>query len=59
MIEDRENITWQPISFLPQIAEMIDGMLGVIKQLGEILHRILSNARHHKTHNQYLDQRGI
>jgi len=27
MEENKENITWQLISFLPQIAEMIDGML--------------------------------
>ena len=27
MDKNSEKITWQPISFLPQIAEMIDGML--------------------------------
>ena len=27
MEANKENITWQPLSFLPQIAEMIDGML--------------------------------
>lgn len=28
-------------------------MMGVIKQLGEILHRILSNVRHHKTYKKF------
>ncbi len=32
MEENKENITWQPISFLPQIAEMIDGMLDAAKE---------------------------
>jgi len=27
MEENKKHITWQPLSFLPQIAEMIDGML--------------------------------
>ena len=27
MSDHKQNVNWQPISFLPQIAEMIDGML--------------------------------
>lgn len=37
MTEDRENITWQAISFLPQIAEMIDGMLDASRETFEPL----------------------
>jgi hypothetical protein len=29
---EEKNITWQKISFLPQIAEMIDGMLDAAKE---------------------------
>ena len=40
MEENKENITWQPLSFLPQIAEMIDGMLDAANEtygpLGQI-----------------------
>ncbi len=32
MGKNRENITWQPISFLPQISNMIDGMLEAAKE---------------------------
>ena len=32
MGKNRENITWQPISFLPQISNMIDGMLDAAKE---------------------------
>ena len=32
MGKNRENITWQPISFLPQMSNMIDGMLDAAKE---------------------------
>jgi hypothetical protein len=32
MGKNRENINWQPISFLPQISNMIDGMLDAAKE---------------------------
>ena len=50
MKEDRENITWQPISFLPQIAEMIDGMLEASRETFEPLCQI-------KVHDDYTIKR--
>jgi len=38
---------------IPMDAKTFTTSLGVIKQLGEILHRILSNDRHHKTYKKY------
>ena len=32
MGKNRENINWQPVSFLPQISNMIDGMLEAAKE---------------------------
>lgn len=40
MEENKKNITWQKISFLPQIAEMIDGMLDAAKETYEPLCQI-------------------
>ena len=40
MGKNRENITWQPISFLPQISNMIDGMLDAAKETYEPLCQI-------------------
>jgi hypothetical protein len=40
MGENRENINWQPISFLSQIAIMIDGMLDAAKETYEPLSQI-------------------
>ena len=40
MGKNRENITWQPISFLPQISHMIDGMLDAAKETYEPLCQI-------------------
>ena len=40
MGQNRENITWQPISFLPQISNMIDGMLDAAKETYEPLCQI-------------------
>lgn len=37
---EEKNITWQKISFLPQIAEMIDGMLDAAKETYEPLCQI-------------------
>ena len=39
-MNDRENINWQPISFIPQIADMIDGMLDASKETFELLSKI-------------------
>ena len=50
MTEDRENITWQPISFLPQIAEMIDGMLDASRETFEPLCQV-------KVHDDYTIKR--
>jgi hypothetical protein len=50
MNEDKENITWQPISFLPQIAEMIDGMLDASRETFEPLCQI-------KVHDDYTIKR--
>lgn len=50
MKEDKENITWQPISFLPQIAEMIDGMLDASGETFEPLSQI-------KVHDDYTIKR--
>ena len=50
MKEDRENITWQPISFLPQIAEMIDGMLEASRETFEPFCQI-------KVHDDYTIKR--
>lgn len=40
MGKNRENINWQPISFLPQISNMIDGMLDAAKETYEPLSQI-------------------
>ena len=40
MGKNRENINWQPISFLPQIADMIDGMLDAANETYEPLCQI-------------------
>ena len=40
MGKNRENITWQPVSFLPQISNMIDGMLDAAKETYEPLCQI-------------------
>jgi hypothetical protein len=40
MGKNRENITWQPVSFLPQISNMIDGMLEAAKETYEPLCQI-------------------
>jgi hypothetical protein len=40
MEHDKENINWQPISFLSQIAGMIDGMLDAAKETYEPLRQI-------------------
>lgn len=37
---EEKNIIWQKISFLPQIAEMIDGMLDAAKETYEPLRQI-------------------
>lgn len=50
MTEDRENITWQPISFLPQIAEMINGMLDASRETFEPLCQV-------KVHDDYTIKR--
>ena len=42
-MNDRENINWQPISFIPQIADMIDGMLDASKETFELLSKISVN----------------
>ncbi len=39
----KENINWQPISFLPQIANMIDGMLDAAKKTYKPLCQIKVN----------------
>jgi hypothetical protein len=40
MEENKDNITWQPISFLSQLAGMIDGMLDAAKETYEPLCQI-------------------
>ena len=40
MEKNRENINWQPISFLSQLANMIDGMLDAAKETYEPLCQI-------------------
>lgn len=50
MEENKENITWQPISFLSQIADMIDGMLDAAKETYEPLCQI-------KVHDNYTIKR--
>ena len=40
MGKNRENITWQPVSVLPQISNMIDGMLEAAKETYEPLCQI-------------------
>lgn len=50
MENNKENITWQPISFLPQIAEMIDGMLEASRETFGPLSQI-------KVHDDYTIKR--
>ncbi len=40
MGKNRGNINWQPLSFLPQISNMIDGMLDAAKETYEPLRQI-------------------
>ena len=40
MKQDKENINWQPISFLSQLADMIDGMLDAAKETYEPLRQV-------------------
>ncbi len=40
MGKNRDNINWQPVSFLPQISNMIDGMLDAAKETYEPLRQI-------------------
>ena len=40
MGKNRENINWQPVSFLPKISNMIDGMLEAAKETYEPLCQI-------------------
>ena len=40
MGKNREDINWQPISFLPQMSNMIDGMLDAAKETYEPLSQI-------------------
>jgi len=47
---NKDNITWQPVSFLQQIAEMIDGMLDAAKETHEPLCQI-------KVHDDYTIKR--
>ena len=50
MDDERKNINWQPISFLPQIAAMIDGMLDASRETFEPLRQI-------KVHDDYTIKR--
>jgi hypothetical protein len=40
MGKNRENLNWQPLSFLPQISNMIDGMLDAAQETYEPLRQI-------------------
>jgi hypothetical protein len=40
MGKNRENITWQPVSFLPQLSNMFDGRLDAAKETYEPLCQI-------------------
>ncbi len=50
MKQDKKNINWQPISFLSQLADMIDGMLDASKETYEPLRRV-------KVHDEFTIKR--
>lgn len=52
MGSDRDNIDWQPLSFLPQLAYMIDGMLASAQDTYGPFSQI-------KVHDDYTIQRGF
>ena len=50
MKQDKKNINWQRISFLSQLADMIDGMLDASKETYEPLRRV-------KVHDEFTIKR--